>query len=359
MGIALDRFRPIPRAEARERLGLDPAGPYLLFPHDPVPAAEALRPRARGGGRRAAPARWAASRPRRSRTGSTRRTPCWSRPQDEGFGLAVIEALACGVPAFATPVGIHPVALHGIDGACCEEWDARALARRARAAARGARPAGRRPRARRAVLRRPDGRSRGRGLARHPPGTGRGAGEPLESGLYSAVRAHRRPRSGTDHERTPATHEALAPRRRRRAPCGGHGRRAGEWRGTPGRSRRGDRRRDARRARRGRRPARLADAEPSPTQAAAETPAGETPEPEPKQPEAPKPVLVREPGHAGRARAGGPDHAAPARRPSRPPAAPAALPAPRPRADAARPRRACSTRCTAAAAGTSTRTRRC
>ena len=35
VGIALERFRPIPRAEARARLGLDPAGPYLLFPHDP------------------------------------------------------------------------------------------------------------------------------------------------------------------------------------------------------------------------------------------------------------------------------------------------------------------------------------
>ena len=36
VGIALERFRPIPRAEARARLGLDPAGPYLLFPHDPA-----------------------------------------------------------------------------------------------------------------------------------------------------------------------------------------------------------------------------------------------------------------------------------------------------------------------------------
>ena len=33
-GVDLTRFRPIPRAEARERLGLDPDGPYLLFPHD-------------------------------------------------------------------------------------------------------------------------------------------------------------------------------------------------------------------------------------------------------------------------------------------------------------------------------------
>jgi glycosyltransferase involved in cell wall biosynthesis len=43
--------------------------------------------------------------------------------QAEGFGLSVIEALACGVPAFGTPVGIHPVVLNGIAGAFCAEWD--------------------------------------------------------------------------------------------------------------------------------------------------------------------------------------------------------------------------------------------
>jgi teichuronic acid biosynthesis glycosyltransferase TuaC len=43
--------------------------------------------------------------------------------QAEGFGLSVIEALACGVPAFGTPVGIHPVALGGVEGAFCAPWD--------------------------------------------------------------------------------------------------------------------------------------------------------------------------------------------------------------------------------------------
>src|SRR5687768_7919472 len=43
--------------------------------------------------------------------------------QAEGFGLSVIEALACDVPAFGTPVGIHPVVLEGIDGAFCGPWD--------------------------------------------------------------------------------------------------------------------------------------------------------------------------------------------------------------------------------------------
>jgi teichuronic acid biosynthesis glycosyltransferase TuaC len=44
--------------------------------------------------------------------------------QDEGMGLAVIEASACDVPAFGTPVGAHPVALAGIEGSACLEWDA-------------------------------------------------------------------------------------------------------------------------------------------------------------------------------------------------------------------------------------------
>ena len=34
----------------------------------------------------------------------------------EGFGLAVLEALACDVPVLATPVGVHPAALDGVAG---------------------------------------------------------------------------------------------------------------------------------------------------------------------------------------------------------------------------------------------------
>ena len=123
VGIALERFRPIPRAEARERLGLDPAGPYLLFPHDPA------RPL-----KRFDRAREAAGDVPLLTMGAVPpdEVPYWINAanavlvpsQDEGFGLSVIEALACGVPAFATPVGIHPVALHGIEGAYCEAWDA-------------------------------------------------------------------------------------------------------------------------------------------------------------------------------------------------------------------------------------------
>ena len=124
VGISMERFRPIPRAEARARLGLDPGGRYLLFPHDPS------RPLKRF------------DRAQEAAAGDAvlltmgrvppDEVPYWINAanavlvpsQDEGFGLSVIEALACGVPAFGTPVGIHPVALGGIDGAFCEPWDA-------------------------------------------------------------------------------------------------------------------------------------------------------------------------------------------------------------------------------------------
>jgi glycosyltransferase involved in cell wall biosynthesis len=123
VGIDAARFRPIPRAEARARLGLDPDEPCLLFPHDPA------RPL-----KRFDRAREAAGDTRLLTMGNVapEEVPYWINAanavvvpsQDEGFGLAVIEALACGVPAFGTPVGIHPVVLGGLDGAFCAPWDA-------------------------------------------------------------------------------------------------------------------------------------------------------------------------------------------------------------------------------------------
>jgi glycosyltransferase involved in cell wall biosynthesis len=122
VGIDVERFRPIPRREARERLGLDPAGPYLLFPHDPA------RPL-----KRFDRAQEAAGETRLLTMGNVPpgEVPYWINACNavlvpsaaEGFGLSVIEALACGVPAFGTPVGIHPVALSGIAGAFCAPWD--------------------------------------------------------------------------------------------------------------------------------------------------------------------------------------------------------------------------------------------
>jgi len=128
MGIDLERFRPIPRAEARVALDLDPAGRYLLFPFDPARAdkrADRARSLAQATGAELLilggvdPAR----------------VPLFMNavnavvvPSDrEGFGMASLEALACDVPVLATPVGIHPLALRGIDGCLCAPFDVEAF----------------------------------------------------------------------------------------------------------------------------------------------------------------------------------------------------------------------------------------
>jgi len=123
-GVDTRRFRPIPRAEARRRIGLDADEPVLLFPHDPI------RPL-----KRFDRARALAADVRLLTLGRVHpeEVPYWHNAanavlvpsQAEGFGLAVIEASACDVPAFGTPVGIHPLALGGIGGSLCAPWDER------------------------------------------------------------------------------------------------------------------------------------------------------------------------------------------------------------------------------------------
>jgi teichuronic acid biosynthesis glycosyltransferase TuaC len=123
-GVDLERFYPIPRAQARSELGLDPVKPYLLFAADPARAIKRydlalelarevdVELLVLGG---VDPAQ----------------APFWVNAVNavlmpsghEGFGLAVLEALACDVPVLATPVGIHPDALRGVAGTLCAPFE--------------------------------------------------------------------------------------------------------------------------------------------------------------------------------------------------------------------------------------------
>jgi len=132
-GPDLQRFEAIPRAQARRELGLDPDRGYLFFPANPS------RPEKRHD--RAAEV--AAACEADLLTGGSiepEEMPLWINAANavlvtsdyEGFGMAAVEALACGVPVLSTDVGIAPYALGGIDGCLCAPFDAAAWATLAR-----------------------------------------------------------------------------------------------------------------------------------------------------------------------------------------------------------------------------------
>jgi glycosyltransferase involved in cell wall biosynthesis len=126
-GPDLRRFAARPRAEARRALGLDPDRGFLFFPANPA-RPEKRHDRA---------AELAAACDAELRSGGSiepERMPLWINAASavlvtsdyEGFGMATVEALACGVPVLSTPVGIAPYALRGIDGCLSARFDVEA-----------------------------------------------------------------------------------------------------------------------------------------------------------------------------------------------------------------------------------------
>jgi glycosyltransferase involved in cell wall biosynthesis len=122
-GIDLERLKPIPRADARRELGLDPDGRYLLFPADPS------RPEKRvDRARELVPdgvelLHYDNTPPERVPLYINAADAVLVTSEREGFGLAPLEALACDVPVIATDVGIAPLALAGIPGTLCAPYE--------------------------------------------------------------------------------------------------------------------------------------------------------------------------------------------------------------------------------------------
>jgi glycosyltransferase involved in cell wall biosynthesis len=123
-GPDLARFHPIPREPARSELGLDPAGRYLLFPANPArPEKRADRARELAEAAGADLLTGGAIDPDVMPTWINAADAVLITSDNEGFGMACVEALACDVPVLSTPVGIAPFALAGIGGALCAPFE--------------------------------------------------------------------------------------------------------------------------------------------------------------------------------------------------------------------------------------------
>ena len=123
-GVDLERFKPLARAQAREQLGLEQGRPYVLFPADPTRPEkryELARELADDAG--AELLALGGVEPARVPLLVSAVNAVLVPSAHEGFGLAVLEALACDVPVLATPVGIHEHALAGIDGTLCAPFE--------------------------------------------------------------------------------------------------------------------------------------------------------------------------------------------------------------------------------------------
>jgi glycosyltransferase involved in cell wall biosynthesis len=123
-GPDLGRFGPLPRAEARRELDLDPDGRYLLFPANPArPEKRADRARELAEACSAELLSGGGIEPDRMRLWMNAANAVLVTSDYEGLGMICIEALACRVPVLSTPVGIAPFILDGIEGTLCAEYD--------------------------------------------------------------------------------------------------------------------------------------------------------------------------------------------------------------------------------------------
>ena len=123
-GIDTSRFMARPREEARMSLGLDPKGRYLLFPADPARKVKRVD-RAREVAAAADAQLLTAGDvdPDRMPDLVNASSAVLVTSESEGFGMAALESLACGVPVLSTPVGVAPFAVSGLEHCLVAEFE--------------------------------------------------------------------------------------------------------------------------------------------------------------------------------------------------------------------------------------------
>jgi teichuronic acid biosynthesis glycosyltransferase TuaC len=123
-GVELGRFHPRSRAEARAELGLDANGRYTLFAADPArPEKRYDRAVELAADTGAELLTLGGVEPARVPLLVNAANAVLVPSEREGFGLAVLEALACDVPVLATPVGVHEQALAGVPRTLCAPFE--------------------------------------------------------------------------------------------------------------------------------------------------------------------------------------------------------------------------------------------
>lgn len=123
-GVDLQRFVAHDRREARRALALEPDGRYLLFGADPARAEKRYdRALALADAEKVALLTLGAVDPEQVPLYVNAADAVLVTSDREGFGLAVLEALACDVPVLATPCGIAPEALAGVAGTYCGPFE--------------------------------------------------------------------------------------------------------------------------------------------------------------------------------------------------------------------------------------------
>ncbi len=123
-GVDMQRFQPIEGSRARAELGLDASRAVVLFAADPArPEKRFDRARELLDGLDADLLTLGGVAPERVPLHVNAADAVLVPSEREGFGLAVLEALACETPVLATPVGIHEQALAGLQDVLCAPFE--------------------------------------------------------------------------------------------------------------------------------------------------------------------------------------------------------------------------------------------